>query len=107
MAAVLAAYPAARPCPFGHVGDGNVHFNVSQPEGMSKEAYLAEWEAMNSIVHDLVVEMNGSISAEHGIGRLKVEEMEHYKDPVELDLMKTLKAALDPKRTMNPGKVVS
>ncbi len=107
MAAVLAAYPAARPCPFGHVGDGNVHFNVSQPEGMSKEAYLAEWEAMNRIVHDLVVEMNGSISAEHGIGRLKVEEMEHYKDPVELDLMKTLKAALDPKRTMNPGKVVS
>ena len=105
-ALVLEAYPGARPCPFGHVGDGNVHFNVSQPLEMDKGAYLAEWEAMNRIVHDLVVEMNGSISAEHGIGRLKVDEMEHYKDPVELDLMKTLKAALDPKRTMNPGKVV-
>ncbi|MEQ8734417.1 MAG: FAD-binding oxidoreductase [Rhodospirillaceae bacterium] len=107
MAAVLKTYPGARPCPFGHVGDGNVHFNVSQPLDMDKDAYLAEWEAMNRIVHDLVVEMNGSISAEHGIGRLKVGEMEHYKDPVELDLMKTLKAALDPKRTMNPGKVVN
>ncbi|MBT4740012.1 MAG: FAD-binding oxidoreductase [Rhodospirillaceae bacterium] len=106
VAAVLQAYPDARPCPFGHVGDGNVHFNVSQPDGMDKDAYLSEWDAMNRIVHDLVTEMNGSISAEHGIGRLKVDEMEHYKDPVELDLMKTLKAALDPKRTMNPGKVV-
>ncbi|MGB1877453.1 MAG: FAD-binding oxidoreductase [Rhodospirillaceae bacterium] len=105
-AAVLKAYPGARPCPFGHVGDGNVHFNVSQPEDMDKDAYLSEWEAMNRIVHDLVMDMNGSISAEHGIGRLKVEEMEYYKDAVELDLMKTLKAALDPKCTMNPGKVV-
>lgn len=106
MALVKDAHPGVRPCPFGHVGDGNVHFNVTQPEEMDKETYLAEWEAMNRIVHDLVMEMNGSISAEHGIGLLKVEEMEHYKDPVELDLMKTLKAALDPKRTMNPGKVV-
>lgn len=105
-AAVLTAYPGVRPCPFGHVGDGNVHFNISQPLDMDKDAYLAEWENMNRIIHDLVVEMKGSISAEHGIGRLKVEEMEHYKDPIELDLMKTLKAALDPKRTMNPGKVV-
>jgi FAD/FMN-containing dehydrogenase len=106
MAAVREAYPDVRPCPFGHVGDGNVHFNVSQPVGMDKDAYLAEWENMNRIVHDLVVEMDGSISAEHGIGRLKVGEMERYKDPVELDLMKALKAAIDPNRTMNPGKVV-
>jgi D-lactate dehydrogenase (cytochrome) len=103
---VQEAYPGVRPCPFGHVGDGNVHFNISQPEAMDKEAYLAEWKAMNRIVHDLVMEMNGSISAEHGIGLLKVEEMKYYKDPIELDLMKTLKAALDPKHTMNPGKVV-
>ena len=73
---------------------------------MDKQIYLAQWENMNRIVHDIVMEMNGSISAEHGIGRLKVGEMEHYKDDVELDLMKTLKAALDPARTMNPGKVV-
>ncbi len=106
MEAVLAAYPGVRPCPFGHVGDGNVHFNISQPEGMDKAAYIAEWENMNRIVHDIVAEMNGSISAEHGVGRLKVEELEHYKDAVELDLMKAIKAALDPKRTMNPGKVV-
>lgn len=106
IALVQEAYPGVRPCPFGHVGDGNVHFNISQPEAMDKEAYLAEWKAMNRIVHDLVMEMNGSISAEHGIGLLKVEEMKYYKDPVELDLMKTLKAALDPKHTMNPGKVV-
>lgn len=109
-AAVLAAYPGVRPCPFGHVGDGNVHFNISQPLSTDmdadKDAYLSEWENMNRIIHDLVVEMNGSISAEHGIGRLKVEEMEHYKDRVELDLMKTLKTALDPNGTMNPGKVV-
>lgn len=100
------AFPGVRPCPFGHVGDGNVHFNVTQPLGMDKQIYLAQWENMNRIVHDIVMEMNGSISAEHGIGRLKVGEMEHYKDDVELDLMKTLKAALDPARTMNPGKVV-
>lgn len=106
METVRKAFPGVRPCPFGHVGDGNVHFNVTQPLGMDKETYLAQWKNMNRIVHDIVMEMNGSISAEHGIGRLKVGEMEHYKDDVELDLMKTLKAALDPARTMNPGKVV-
>ncbi len=105
-AVVREGFPGVRPCPFGHVGDGNVHFNVTQPETISKDIYLAKWERMNRVVHDIVVEMEGSISAEHGIGRLKVEEMEHYKDPVELDLMKTLKATIDPGGTMNPGKVV-
>ena len=104
--AVKEAFPGVRPCPFGHVGDGNVHFNVTQPKDISKDIYIAKWERMNRVVHDIVVEMGGSISAEHGIGRLKVHEMELYKDPVELELMKTLKAALDPNRTMNPGKVV-
>jgi FAD/FMN-containing dehydrogenase len=105
-AAVVNKFPGCRPVPFGHVGDGNVHFNVSQPLGADKATYIAQWEAMNRVVHDMVVGMNGSISAEHGIGRLKVEEMKHYKDPVELDIMRKLKRALDPANLMNPGKVV-
>jgi D-lactate dehydrogenase (cytochrome) len=106
MKAVTTQFPGCRPVPFGHVGDGNVHFNVSQPPAMDKQAYLDQWETMNRVVHDMVVGMNGSISAEHGIGLLKVDEMKHYKDPVELDLMRKLKAALDPANMMNPGKVV-
>lgn len=104
--AVTAQFPGCRPVPFGHVGDGNVHFNVSQPIGQDKAAYLGQWEAMNRVVHDMVVAMNGSISAEHGIGLLKVAEMKHYKDAVELDLMRKLKHAFDPANLMNPGKVV-
>jgi D-lactate dehydrogenase (cytochrome) len=92
--------------PFGHLGDGNIHFNITQPVGADKAAYLAQWTDMNRVVHDLVVSMNGSISAEHGIGKLKVEEMKHYKDPVELDLMRRIKRAIDPANLMNPGKVV-
>ncbi|MFL2769868.1 MAG: FAD-binding oxidoreductase [Rhodospirillaceae bacterium] len=107
VAAVQKHFPGARPCPFGHVGDGNIHFNVSQPIGADKVRFLAEWDKMNRIIHDLVAEMNGSFSAEHGIGRLKVGEMDHYKDPVELDLMRRLKSALDPKEMMNPGKILS
>jgi FAD/FMN-containing dehydrogenase len=99
-------FPGARPVPFGHLGDGNIHFNISQPVGADKSAYLAQWAEMNRLVHDLVASMNGSFSAEHGIGRLKVTEMKHYKDPVELDLMRRLKHALDPENLMNPGKVV-
>jgi D-lactate dehydrogenase (cytochrome) len=106
MELIAAHFPGARPVPFGHLGDGNIHFNISQPPGAEKAAYLAQWTEMNRLVHDLVVSMNGSISAEHGIGRLKVEEMKHYKDPVELDLMRRLKHALDPQNLMNPGKVV-
>ncbi|MDX2224943.1 MAG: FAD-binding oxidoreductase [Rhodospirillaceae bacterium] len=106
MAAVERSFPGVRCVPFGHFGDGNIHFNVSQPVGADKAAYLAQWTEMNRVVHDIVASMNGSISAEHGIGRLKVEEMKHYKDPVELDLMRRLKHALDPTGLMNPGKVV-
>src|SRR4051812_14962087 len=105
-AAVSRAIPGIRPVPFGHVGDGNIHFNLSQPPGMDKAAYLARWEEMNRIVHDIVAARNGSISAEHGIGRMKVEELTHYKTKVELDLMRKIKAALDPEGIMNPGKVV-
>jgi D-lactate dehydrogenase (cytochrome) len=106
MQAIAKHFPGARPVPFGHLGDGNIHFNITQPLGADKAAYLSQWADMNRLVHDLVMSMNGSISAEHGIGRLKVDEMKHYKDPVELDLMRRLKRALDPENLMNPGKVV-
>jgi D-lactate dehydrogenase (cytochrome) len=105
-AAIAKHFPGARPVPFGHLGDGNIHFNISQPLGADKAAYLAKWEEMNRVVHDIVAGMDGSFSAEHGIGMLKVDEMKHYKDPVELDLMRKLKQAIDPANLMNPGKVI-
>lgn len=106
IAGVTAALPGLRPCPFGHVGDGNIHFNLTQPEGMDAREYLAKWEEMNRIVHDIVVDMGGSISAEHGVGRLKVDEIIHYKSPVEIAMMRRVKAALDPENLLNPGVVV-
>ena len=105
-AAVEARLPGIRPCPFGHVGDGNIHFNLSQPKGADKAAYLARWDEFNKIVHDIVASLGGSISAEHGIGRLKREELTHYKSKIELDLMRKIKRALDPDGIMNPGKVI-
>ena len=107
MAAIAKHFPGARPVPFGHLGDGNIHFNISQPIGADKDSYLARWVEMNRVVHDIVVGMEGSFSAEHGIGLLKVDEMKHYKDPIELDLMLRLKHAFDPQNLMNPGKVVT
>ena len=98
--------PGVRVVAFGHLGDGNIHFNLSQPEGADKQAFLAQWHAVNAQVHDLVVSMGGSFSAEHGVGQLKTGEMARLKDPVELDLMRTLKSALDPHNRLNPGKVV-
>jgi D-lactate dehydrogenase (cytochrome) len=98
--------PGARPFPFGHVGDGNIHFNVSQPPGMDKAAFIARWDEANRIVHDLTAELNGSFSAEHGIGRLKRAELTHYRSDVELDVMRKLKAALDPDSLMNPGVIL-
>lgn len=106
-AACEAAMPGIRVCAFGHFGDGNIHFNLSQPVGMDKAAYLTEWGRFNRIVHDIVYAMNGSISAEHGIGLIKRDELPLYKDPVAIDLMKTLKRALDPQNILNPGKVVA
>lgn len=104
--AVTQAMPGLRPCPFGHMGDGNIHFNLTQPEGMDKQQYLDHWAEMNRIVHDIAVSMGGSFSAEHGVGQLKVHEVVHYKDPVEVDLMRKIKRTLDPHNLFNPGKVV-
>ena len=106
-AACERAMPGVRVCPFGHFGDGNIHFNLTQPVGADKTAFLAEWRNFNRIVHDIVARMHGSISAEHGIGLIKRDELPHYKDPVALDLMHTLKRALDPANILNPGKVVA
>lgn len=106
IAAVEAMVPGCRPVPFGHLGDGNIHFNVSQPIGADKEAYIARWDEMNELVHGIVHEFNGSISAEHGIGRLKRDLMKQVKSELELDLMQRIKTAFDPKNTLNPGRVL-
>ena len=98
--------PGLRPCPFGHFGDGNLHFNLSRPVDMADAAFLAEYGAFNRIVHDIVHQMGGSFSAEHGIGTFKRAELRRYKDPVALELMEEIKAALDPGQLMNPGKVL-
>jgi FAD/FMN-containing dehydrogenase len=105
-AALAAAYPGIRPCAFGHVGDGNMHYNPVRPQSWEGARFREERGRINRIVHDLVVELGGSISAEHGIGRSRLAELEHYKAPAELEMMRAVKRALDPKGIMNPGKVV-
>lgn len=98
--------PGVRICAFGHVGDGNLHYNLSQPPDMEPQAFMAREADCNRIVYKLVLDMGGSIAAEHGVGRLKVEELERHKSPVELNLMRQIKLALDPKGILNPGKVL-
>jgi FAD/FMN-containing dehydrogenase len=98
--------PGARPVPFGHLGDGNIHYNVSQPPGMDRAIFLSHWEAMNAAVHEIVLDLGGSISAEHGIGRLKRDLLPHAKPAIELDLMRKIKAAFDPNGILNPGKLL-
>ncbi len=98
--------PGARPVPFGHFGDGNVHYNVSQPMGMDPAVFLAVWQPMANAIHELVGQLDGSISAEHGIGRLKRADLARTKSAVELDTMRAIKTALDPNGIMNPGKVL-
>ncbi len=105
-AAVEALVPGIRPLAFGHVGDGNIHFNLSQPEGAERESFLARWDEVRAAVYAVVADLDGSISAEHGIGRLNLEPNLRIKSAVEIDLMRTLKRALDPDNLMNPGKVV-
>jgi FAD/FMN-containing dehydrogenase len=105
-ALVEAICPGARPIALGHFGDGNVHYNVAQPVGMDKAAFLALWDEVGHAVHGLVSELDGSISAEHGIGRLKRASLARHKSAVEMDLMRGIKAVFDPNGIMNPGKVL-
>jgi FAD/FMN-containing dehydrogenase len=100
------AYPGAQVCCFGHMGDGNLHYNVSQPKGGDTKAFLAAAKQVNEAVHEIVIAMEGSVSAEHGVGRLKRDLVARAKSPVEIEMMRTLKRAFDPNGIMNPGKVV-
>jgi FAD/FMN-containing dehydrogenase len=105
-AAVVKLIPGARPVPFGHLGDGNIHYNLSQPVGADPAAFLARWHDVNAVVFEIVLRMGGSISAEHGIGVLKRDELPAVKDKTAIELMRGIKAMLDPLGIMNPGKVL-
>jgi FAD/FMN-containing dehydrogenase len=105
-AAVSKLIPGCRPLPFGHVGDGNIHYNVTQPEGADKEKFLVRWDEVNAVVFAVVKKFGGSISAEHGVGVMKRDILPLYKDPVALELMRGLKRMLDPNGILNPGKVL-
>jgi len=105
-AAIMRHNPHARVVAFGHVGDGNVHFNVSQPSGISANEFLLEREAIARIVYEIVDEYEGSFSAEHGIGQARRQYLRQYRSEAELDTMRAIKTALDPQGIMNPGKVL-
>ena len=105
-AAVAALIPEARPVPFGHLGDGNVHYNVSQPLGADRKEFLARWDEVNAAVFAVVKKFGGSISAEHGVGVMKRDLLPSVKDPVALDLMRRIKHLMDPNNILNPGKVL-
>jgi FAD/FMN-containing dehydrogenase len=104
--ALAAALPGVRFVVFGHLGDGNLHYNLAAPEGGDAATFMHNAPLANRIVHDLVAALGGSISAEHGIGQLKRGELARYKSPAEIAVMQKLKHALDPAGLMNPGKVV-
>jgi FAD/FMN-containing dehydrogenase len=105
-AAVTKLIPGARPLPFGHLGDGNIHYNVTQPEGADKAEYLKRWDEVNAVVFAVVKKYGGSISAEHGIGVMKRDLLPSVKDPVAIELMRSIKRLLDPNGILNPGKVL-
>ncbi len=105
-AELSAACPGIRPTPFGHVGDGNIHYNLLQPIGADPAAFMARWDELTGIVNRIVADLGGSFSAEHGIGLIKRETLRHYRSPVEIALMRSVKQALDPRNLMNPGKVL-
>ncbi len=105
-AAVTKLIPGSRTLPFGHVGDGNIHYNVTQPDGSDATKFLARWDDVNAEVFAVVKKFGGSISAEHGVGVMKRDILPNYKDPVALDLMRGLKKMLDPNGILNPGKVL-
>ncbi|MGH8396749.1 MAG: FAD-binding oxidoreductase [Gammaproteobacteria bacterium] len=105
--ALQKAFPGIRHVIFGHLGDGNLHYNVARGDNWSEADLLAQQDAVFELVHDSVHAMGGSISAEHGVGQLKRDALVRYKDPIELALMRTIKQALDPQGIMNPGKVLT
>ena len=105
-AALLKAFPQVRIVCFGHIGDGNLHYNQSKSDVQSNSEFIGQTEAVNRIVHDLVHDLGGSISAEHGLGQLKREEVLRYKSETEMGLMRAVKQALDPRGLMNPGKLL-
>ena len=105
-AAAVKLIPGCRPLPFGHVGDGNIHYNITQPVGADKAEYLKRWDDMNDVIYKIVLKHGGSVSAEHGVGIVKRDYLPKIKDPVAYELMKTLKRTLDPKGILNPGKVL-
>jgi FAD/FMN-containing dehydrogenase len=102
---VVKKFPGARPICFGHMGDGNLHFNFNAPPGKDAE-FSSQWDEMQLTVHDIVHRYSGSISAEHGIGEMKRDILPRYKSSEELDVMRAIKHALDPKNILNPGKTV-
>jgi FAD/FMN-containing dehydrogenase len=105
-AAVQRLCPGARPVPLAHFGDGSVHYNIAQPPAMARDAFLALWDDITRAVQDVAIDLGGSISAEHGIGQMKRADLARVKSGVEIDLMRRIKAALDPKGILNPGKVL-
>ena len=105
--ALQARWPGVRSATFGHLGDGNLHYNILQPAGSAPEAFAEVQPALSRLVHDAVCERGGSISAEQGIGGLRTEDLQRYEDPVKLQLLRRLKQALDPRGLMNPGKVIA
>ena len=105
--ALAARYPGVRPVNFGHLGDGNLHYNIARPlVDYTEASWLKEWTSVNHIVHSLVAQFSGSISAEHGIGQLKRDEIKDYKSAVALELMRKIKSSIDPQGIMNPGKLI-
>ncbi|MEW6513342.1 MAG: FAD-binding oxidoreductase [Pseudomonadota bacterium] len=105
-AALAVNFPGVRIVCFGHLGDGNLHYNQSKPAGLDNASFIAQSAAVNRVVHDLVNELDGSISAEHGLGQLKREEILRYKSKTEMDMMRAVKRAIDPQGLMNPGKIL-
>ena len=104
--AVVAYIPGCRPFAFGHLGDGNIHFNISQPVDADKQEFLSNWDKINSIVHEIVITLGGSISAEHGIGKLKRKLLRETKSELEIEMMQKIKTALDPNGILNPGSIL-
>jgi len=105
-AALEARFPGVRVVAFGHVGDGNIHYNCSKAQRQEAAEFFAQAPQVNHVVYEVVNELGGSISAEHGLGVLKRDEIKLYKSPLELEMMRSIKKALDPHGLMNPGKVL-